>query len=198
MATVVLQNAIAAPAGSTAQYSATIGSLTKISGVQHTAFGRFLSKTANGAAGGVPVAGFQRFTIFSPSASFLPTCAEIQYSPAASPLAPVGATTEYSATIGSLTKISGVQHRTFGRFPHAVKGILAPALIGRLRCPLNGTWLISTPGSTPAVQLPAGMIVSLPEPGQHPVRVTRLNGTRTRSASLRAECVAAFKYSLAS
>ena len=161
MATVVLQNAIAAPAGSTAQYSATIGSLTKISGVQHTAFGRFLSKTANGAAGGVPVAGFQRFTIFSPSASFLPTCAEIQYSPAASPLAPVGATTKYSATIGSLTKISGVQHTTFGRFPHAVKGILAPALIGRLRCPLNGTWLISTPGSTPAVQLPAGMTVSV-------------------------------------
>jgi hypothetical protein len=161
MATVVLQNAIAPPAGSRAQYSATIGSLTKISGVQHTSFGRFLSKTANGAAGGVPVAGFQRFTIFSPSASFLPTYSEIQYSPAASPIAPVGTTTEYSAAIGSQTKISGVQHTTLGRFPHAIRGILAPALMGRLRYPLNGTWLISTPGSTPAVQLPAGMIVSV-------------------------------------
>jgi hypothetical protein len=161
MATVVIQNAIAAPAGSTAQYSATIGSLTKIGGVQHTAFGRFLSKTANGAAGGVPVAGFQRFTIFSPSAAFLPTYSEVQYSPAPSPFAPVGATTEYSATIGALTKISGVQHTTLGRFPHAVRGILAPVLLGRFRCSLDGTWLISTPGSVPAVQLPAGMIVSV-------------------------------------
>ena len=161
MATVVLQNAITAPAGSITQYAATIGSLTKIGGAQHTVLGRFQSKTANGAAGGVPVAGFQRFVIFSQSASFLPTYAEVQYSPSSPPASPVGAITEYSATIGSLTRISGVQHATFGSFPQAVRGTLAPALLGRFARPLNGTWLISTPGSTPAVQLPAGMIVSV-------------------------------------
>jgi hypothetical protein len=161
MATVVLQNAVAAPAGSAAQYSATIGSVTKISGVQHTAFGRFLSKTANGEAGGVPIAGFQRFVLLSPLAAFLPTYTELQYSPAASPAAPAGAISEYSATIGSLTKISGVEHSALGRFPHAVRGTLAPVLLGRFRYPLIGTWVISTPGSTPAVQLPTGMIVSI-------------------------------------
>jgi hypothetical protein len=36
MATIVVENAIAAPAGSLTQYAATLGSLTKISGVQHT------------------------------------------------------------------------------------------------------------------------------------------------------------------
>jgi hypothetical protein len=161
MATVLIQNAIAAPAGSTAQYSATLGSLTKISGVQHTAFGRFLSRTANGAAGGVPVAGFQRFAIFSQSASFFPTFTELQYSPPAPPSAPSGAITEYSATIGSLTTISGVQHTSPGSFPHAVRGTLAPLMLGRSTRMLSGTWLISTPGATPAVQLPAGMIVSV-------------------------------------
>ncbi len=161
MATVVLQNAITTPTGSITQYSATIGSLTKIGGVQHTTPGRYLSRAANGAAGGVPVAGFQRFVIFSQSASFLPTYAEVQYSPPSHPTAPVGAITEYSATIGLLTKISGVQHTTFGSFPHAVSGTLAPVLMGRFTRPLNGTWLISTPGSTPAVQLPVGMIVSV-------------------------------------
>jgi hypothetical protein len=161
MATVVLQNAIATPAGSIAQYSATIGSLTKISGVQHTSLGRFLSRTANGAAGGVPLAGFQRFVLFSPSVTFFPTYPELQYIPAASPIAPAGGISEYSATIGSLTKISGVQHTAFGQFPRAVKGILAPTLLGRFTRQLNGTWLISTPGSTPAVQLPAGMTVSV-------------------------------------
>ena len=159
MATVVLQNSIAAPAGSITQYSATIGSLTKIGGVQHTTPGRYQSRTANGAAGGVPVAGFQRFVIFTQSASFFPAYAELQYSPPAPPSAPVGIITEYSATIGSLTRISGVQHTTFGSFPHAVRGTLAPFLMGRFTRPLNGTWLISTPGSIPAVQLPAGMIV---------------------------------------
>jgi hypothetical protein len=161
MATFVIQNAIAAPAGSMAQYSATIGSLTKIGGVQHTTFGRFLSRTANGAAGGVPVAGFQRFVLFGFSASFLPTYTELKYNPATSPAAPAGTITEYSATIGSLTKISGPQHTTLGTFPHILKWTLAPLLLGRSTRMLNGTWLISTPGSTPAVQLPAGMIVSV-------------------------------------
>ena len=161
MATVVLQNAITAPAGSITQYSATIGSLTKIGGVQHTALGRFQSRTANGAAGGVPVAGFQRFVIFSPAASFFATYAELQYNPPSPPAAPVGAITEYSATIGALSKISGVQHTTLGYFPHAFRGTLAPLLLGRFTKPLNGTWLISTPGSIPAIQLPAGMIVSV-------------------------------------
>ena len=87
--------------------------------------------------------------------------AELDYSPPSPPAAPVGAITEYSATIGSLTKISGVQHTTLGNFPHAVRGTLAPFLMGHFTHPLNGTWLISTPGSTPAVQLPAGMIVSV-------------------------------------
>ena len=41
------------------------------------------------------------------------------------------------------------------------QGTLAPVLIGTFGRLLNGTWLISTPGSTPAVQLPAGMIVSV-------------------------------------
>jgi hypothetical protein len=118
MATVVLQNAITAPAGSMAQYSATIGSLTRIGGVQHTTLGRFQSRTANGAAGGVPVAGFQRFVIFSPVASFFSTYAELQYNPPSPPAAPSGAITEYPATIGSMTKISGVQHTTLGNLPH--------------------------------------------------------------------------------
>ena len=161
MATVVIQNAITAPAGSITQYSATIGSLTKIGGVQHTALGRFQSKTANGAAGGVPVAGFQRFVIFSPAAYLFATYSELHYSPPSPPVAPAGAITEYAATIGSLTKISGVQHTTIGSFQHAVRGTLAPFLLGRFTRPLNGTWLISTPGATPAIQLPAGMSVSV-------------------------------------
>ena len=161
MATVVLQNAITAPAGSITQYSAAIGSLTKIGGVQHTTLGRFQSRTANGAAGGVPVAGFQRFVIFSPAAALFSAYAELQYNPPSPPVAPAGAITEYSAAIGSLTKISGVQHTTHGYFPHAVRGALAPILLGHFTRPLNGTWLISTPGATPAVQLPAGMIVSV-------------------------------------
>jgi hypothetical protein len=161
MATVVIQNAIDAPAGSITQYSATIGSLTKIGGAQHTSLGRFQSRTANGAAGGVPVAGFQRFVIFSPAAYLFTTYAELHYSPPSPPAAPVGTITEYSATIGSLTKISGVQHTTLGNFPHAVRGTLAPFLLGHFTKPLNGTWLLSTMGSTPAVQLPAGMIVSV-------------------------------------
>ena len=74
---------------------------------------------------------------------------------------PAGSLTQYAATIGALTKISGVQHTTLGFFPHAVRGTLAPFLLGRFTRSLNGTWLISTPGSTPAVQLPAGMIVSV-------------------------------------
>ena len=112
MATVVLQNAITAPGGSITQYAATIGSLTKIGGVQHTTLGRFQSKTANGAAGGVPVAGFQRFVIFSPAAYLFATYAELHYNPPSPPAAPAGPITECSATIGSLTKISGVQHTT--------------------------------------------------------------------------------------
>ncbi len=161
MATVVLQNAITAPAGSITQYSATVGSLTKIGGVQHTALGRFQSRTGNGAAGGLPVAGFQGFVIFNPTALLFSTYAELQYNPPSPPTAPVGAITEYSVTIGSLTKISGVQHTTPGNFPHSVRGTLAPVLMGRFTRPLNGTWLISTPGSTPAVQLAAGVIVSV-------------------------------------
>jgi hypothetical protein len=161
MATVVLQNAISAPAGSITQYSATIGSLTKIGGVRHTTLGRFQSRTANGAAGGVPVAGFQRFVIFSPAALLFSTYAELQYNPPSPPTAPAGAITEYSATIGSLSKISGVQHTTLGRFPRSVKITLAPVLLGRFIRPLNATWVISTPGATPTVQLPAGMIVSV-------------------------------------
>lgn len=161
MATIVIENAIAAPAGSLTQYAATIGSLTKISGVQHTTPGRYLSKTANGAAGGLPVAGFQRFIIFGPTAYFFSSYAELQYNPPSPPAAPVGAITEYSATIGTLTKISGVQHTTLGYYPHAFRGTLAPVLMGHFTKPLNATWLISTPGSTPAVQLPAGMLVSV-------------------------------------
>lgn len=161
MATVVLQNSIAAPAGSITQFSATIGSLTKIGGVQHTTLGRFQSRTANGAAGGAPVAGFQRFVIFSQSAAFFSTYAELQYNPPSPPAAPAGAITEYSATIGSLSKISGVQHTALGYYPHAFRGTLSPVLMGRFTKPLNGTWLISTPGSTPAVQLPVGLIVSV-------------------------------------
>jgi hypothetical protein len=107
------------------------------------------------------VAGFQRFVLFSPLAVFLPTYAELQYSPAASPVAPAGAIFQYTAAIGSLTKISGVQHTALGQFPHAFKGTLAPILLGRFTRQLNGTWLISTPGVVPAVQLPAGMFVSV-------------------------------------
>ena len=38
---------------------------------------------------------------------------------------------------------------------------LAPVLKGTFGRLLNGTWLISTPGSTPAIQLPVGMVVSI-------------------------------------
>ena len=161
MATVVLQNAITPPAGLITQYSATIGSLTKIGGIRHATPGRFQSRTANGAAGGVPVAGFQRFVIFSPAAYLFATYSELPYNPPSPPVARVGTITEFSAMIGSLTKISGVQHTILGNFPHAVRGTLAPLLLGHFTRPLNGTWLISTPGATPAVQLPAGMIVSV-------------------------------------
>ena len=161
MATIVVENAIAVPTGSLTQYAATIGSLTKISGVQHTTPGRYLSKTANGAAGGVPVAGFQRFVIFSPAAYFFSSYAELQYNPPSPPAAPAGLITQYSATIGSVTKISGVQHTTLGYYPHAFRGTLAPVLMGHFTKPLNGTWLITTQGSTPAVQLAPGMLVSV-------------------------------------
>ena len=158
---IVLQSIGVSPVGAITEFPASIGSLSKISGAQNTTPGRCLSKTANGATGGVPVAGFQRFVIFSPVASFFSTYAELQYNSPSPPVAPAGAITEYSATIGSLTKISGVQHTTLGNFPHAVRGTLAPLLLGHFTRPLNGTWLISTPGSVPAVQLPAGMIVSI-------------------------------------
>jgi hypothetical protein len=42
-----------------------------------------------------------------------------------------------------------------------VDGVIEPWLTGSFRRGLIGSWLISTPGSTPAVQLPAGMIVSV-------------------------------------
>ena len=161
MATIVIENLIIATAGAVSQYSATIGSLTHIAGVQHSSLGRYLVKTANGEAGGVPVAGFQRFVLFGFSTSFLATYTELTYSPATSPAAPAGTITEYAATIGSLTKICGPQHTTLGTFPHILKWTLAPLLLGRSTRLLNGTWLISTPGSTPAIQLPAGMIVSV-------------------------------------
>ncbi len=161
MSAVVIQNAITVPAGSLVQYSATIGSLTKISGPQHSSLARFLGRTANGAAGGVPVAGFQRLVLFAQVASFLPTYAELRYSPASIPVVPAGPTTQYSATIGSLTKISGMQHTALGSFPRGIRYTLAPVLLGRFVHPLNGTWLLSTPGAIPAIQLPAGMIVSV-------------------------------------
>ena len=157
---VTIQSAVVAPVGAVTQYSAVIGSLSKISGVQHATAGQFLSKTANSQASGVPVAGFQRFVLFAPSAFFLPTYAEVQYNPVASPVAPVGTITEYLAAIGSLTKISGAQNTTPGRFPYRAKTTLTPVVLGDFRRSLNATWLISTPGFTPAVQLPAGMIVS--------------------------------------
>jgi hypothetical protein len=158
---VTIQRGVAAPVGAITQYSAVIGSLSKISGVQHTTAGQFLSKAANSAAGGVPVAGFQRFVLFTPSAIFLPTFAEVQYNPVAGPVAPVGTITEYSAATGSLTKICSVQDTTPGRFPYRAKTTLAAVVLGGFRHPLQATWLILTPGSTPAVQLPAGMIVSV-------------------------------------
>lgn len=159
MATVVIENAATVPVGTITQYSAMIGSFTKISGPLHTSLGRFLSKTANSVAGGVPVAGFQRFVLFSPSATLLPSYTEVQYAPPVTFVAPVGTITEFSATIGSLSKISGIQHTTLGRFPRSLKFTLAPVLLGRFLRPLNATWVISTPGSTPALQLRGGMIV---------------------------------------
>lgn len=159
MATVVIENAATVPVGTITQYAAVIGSFTKISGPLHTTLGRFLSKTANGVAGGVPVAGFQRFILFSPSSALLPAYTEVQYVPPVTFVAPVGTITEYSATIGSLSKISGVQHTTLGRFPRSMRFTLAPVLLGRFVRPLNATWVISKPGSTPAVQLRGGMIV---------------------------------------
>ena len=54
MAAVVIENVASAPVGTITQYSAVIGSLSKISGPQHTTLGRFLSKTANSVVGGVP------------------------------------------------------------------------------------------------------------------------------------------------
>ena len=161
MAAVVIENVASAPVGTITQYSAVIGSLSKISGPLHTTLGRFLSKTANSVVGGVPQAGFQRFILFSPSAAFLPAYTEVQYVPPVTFVAPVGTITEFSATIGSLSKISGVQHTTLGRFPRNVKITLAPVQLGRFIRPFNATWVISTPGATPAVQLPAGMIVSV-------------------------------------
>jgi hypothetical protein len=42
-----------------------------------------------------------------------------------------------------------------------VDGVNEPWLAGSIRRGLIGSWLISTPDSTPAVQLPVGMIVSV-------------------------------------
>jgi hypothetical protein len=83
--------------------------------------------------------GLSAIRSFSPAVFFLPTYAELQYSPAASLIAPAGAISEYLATIGSLSKISRLQHTMPGQFPHAVRRTLAPILLGRFTRPLNGT-----------------------------------------------------------
>jgi hypothetical protein len=160
MAAVIIDNVAVAPVGTITEYSAAIGSLSHISGAQNTTPGRFVYRIANSVAGGVPQAGFQRFILFSPSATFLPTYTEVEYISAAAAVAPVGTITEYSAVIGSLSKISGAQNTTPGRFPRSARYTLVPVLLGRFIRPLNATWIISTP-SMPAVQLPVGMIVSI-------------------------------------
>ena len=48
-----------------------------------------------------------------------------------------------------------------GRFLYRAKTTLDLVVLGDSRRPLDGAWLISTPGSTPAVQRPVGMIVSI-------------------------------------
>jgi hypothetical protein len=53
MATIVIENILIGTAGAVSCYSATIGSLTHIAGVQHSSFGRYRVKTANGDAGRV-------------------------------------------------------------------------------------------------------------------------------------------------
>ena len=54
-------------------------------------------------------------------------------------VSPGGTFTQYSAVIGSLSKISGAQHTTLGSsFPRNVKINLAPVLLGRFTPPLNG------------------------------------------------------------
>jgi hypothetical protein len=156
---ITIQNLTTVPAGSASEYAATIGSLTKISGIQRTSLGRYLRRTANSDAGGVPIAGFQRFVLFAFSASFLATYAESKFNPATTPATPVGAISEFSATISSLSKIAGPQHTTLGTFPHILKWTLAPVLMGRSTRMLNGSWLISTPVTPPAVQLRQGMVV---------------------------------------
>jgi len=124
---VVILNTANPPVGTITQFAATIGTVTNIAGAQKTTPGRYQHNIANSVAGGVPLAGSQRLTLFPPLATLLSGYAPVKYSPVAG----------------------------------AVNGVIEPWLMGSFRRGLMGSWLISTPGSTPAVQFPAGMVVSV-------------------------------------
>jgi hypothetical protein len=84
MSAIVLRNIRGTPVGAITQFAATIGSsLTHIAGVQHTAFGRYLSATTNSLQGGVPSGSAATWNLFAASVNFLASYPPAKYSPVA-------------------------------------------------------------------------------------------------------------------
>lgn len=72
-----------APVGTITQYSATIGSITKIAGAQNITPGRYLHATTNSLEGDVPKTGIQVFVLFTALPHFMPSYGPTKYSPVA-------------------------------------------------------------------------------------------------------------------
>jgi hypothetical protein len=83
MSALVLRSIRGTPAGAITELAAAIGALTHVAGVQHTAFGRYLSGTTNSLQGGVPEGSVATHNLFTASASLLPSYAPVKYSPVA-------------------------------------------------------------------------------------------------------------------
>jgi hypothetical protein len=83
MSAIVLRSIRGTPAGAITELAAAIGSLTHVAGVQHTAFGRYLSGTTNSLQGGVLGGSVATRNLFTASASFLPSYSPVKYSPCA-------------------------------------------------------------------------------------------------------------------
>jgi len=118
MSAIVLRNIRGTPAGVITEFAATIGSLTHVSGVQHTAFGRYLSGTTNSLQGGVLLGSAATYNLFATSVNFLPSYPPVKYSPVAGAVNGVIESCELGAyrrgLIGRL--IDGIQAAQVGPF----------------------------------------------------------------------------------
>jgi hypothetical protein len=83
MSAIVLRSIRSTPVGAITELAATIGSLTHIAGVQHTAFGRYLSGTANSLQGAIPAGSAATCNLFGTSVNFLPSYSPVKYFPVA-------------------------------------------------------------------------------------------------------------------